>query len=47
MENQNKVSMELLVDKTPTVDDVVDVAAEMFAEVFDYELEKHEGILLL
>ncbi|TAK13216.1 MAG: lipoyl(octanoyl) transferase LipB [Anaerolineae bacterium] len=47
LENQNKVSLEMLVDPPPSVDEVAAVVGRAFGEVFGYEMVAHEGVLLI
>lgn len=47
LENQNKANMAYFVDPAPTVDEVAERLVEIFGEVFGYEMEQYEGVLLL
>ncbi|MBI3158612.1 MAG: lipoyl(octanoyl) transferase LipB [Chloroflexi bacterium] len=47
LENQNKVSLEMLVEPPPDMDKVATVVGRAFGEVFGYEMVGHEGVILL
>jgi lipoate-protein ligase B len=39
LENQNKVSMEYLLDLAPSIDEISEIVVENFAKVFTYEMQ--------
>lgn len=47
LENQNKASLAYFLEPLPTMDEVVESIIDSFGRVFDYELERHEGVLLI
>jgi lipoate-protein ligase B len=47
LENQNKCSMAYFLDPVPGLDEVAGVLVEAFSEVFEYEMQAHEGVILL
>jgi lipoate-protein ligase B len=47
LENQNQISLEYIFNQPPDMARVVQEVLTAFSQVFGYELELHEGILLI
>ncbi len=47
LENQNKASLEYFLDPVPSMDEVAAAVAQSFGDVFGYEMEQTEGVILI
>jgi lipoate-protein ligase B len=47
LDNQNQISLEQVLNKKPDMDQVADSIIEEFGRVFEFEMRKSEGVVLL
>ena len=47
LDNQNQISLEQILNKTPDFNKVVDEIVKQFGEVFKYDVQLSEGVILI